>query len=55
MPFNLKHKIYEFRLFLKVFYFVSKGSYIITEFRCLLIDRVLQLYTLEHVEVNTAY
>jgi len=40
--FNIKHKINEFSLFLKVllFIFVSKGSLNIPEYRCLLIGRV---------------
>jgi len=37
----MKHKVYEFCLFLKILYFVYKESYI----QRLLIARVLQLYT----------
>ena len=33
LTFNIKHKIYEFSLYLKVLYFVSKGSLIIPEYR----------------------
>ena len=37
------------------FYFVSKGSLSIPEYRRLLINRVLQLYTMEPVVENIAY
>ena len=40
---------------LKVLSFECKGSLNIPELRCLLIGRVLQLYTMEHVVENIAY
>ena len=37
------------------FYFVSKGSLNIPEYRCRFIGRVLQMYTMEPVVENIAY
>ena len=37
----MKHNIYEFSLFLKILYFVIKGSLNIPEYRRLFIGRVL--------------
>ena len=52
----MKHKIYEFSLFLKNLCFVPKGSLNIPEYRCLLIGRVyMYLYTIEPVVENIAY
>ena len=51
----MKHNIYEFSLFLKIFCFVPKGSVTIPEYRCLLIGRVQNLYTIEHAVENIAY
>ena len=51
----MKHKIYELSLFLKIFYFVSKESFNIPEYRCLLSDRVLQLYTIKPAVKNIAF
>ena len=51
----MKHNIYEFCLFLKILYFLSKGSLNIPEYRCLLIGRVQYLYTIEHAVENIAY
>ena len=49
----MKHNIYKFGLFLKILYFVSKGSLKIPEYRYLLIGRVQYLYTIEHdVEIG---
>ena len=53
--FNMNDKIYEFSLFLKILYFVSKGPFNIPEYRCLLIGRVQYLYTIEHAVENIAY
>ena len=49
----MKHNIYEFSLFLKILYYVFKGSLNIPEYRCLLIDCVL--YTIEPTVENIAY
>ena len=51
----MKHNVYEFSLFLKILYFVSKGSLNIPEYRCLLISRLQYLYTIEHAVENIAY
>ena len=51
----MKHHIFEFSLFSKIFCFVSKGSFNIPESRCLLICRVQYLYTIEHAVENIAY
>ena len=40
---------------MKILYFVSKGSLIIPEYRCLLIGRVQYLYTIEHALENIIY
>ena len=50
----MKQKIYEFSLFLKDLYFVSKGSLNIPEHRRLFMGRVLQLYTMKPVLENIA-
>ena len=50
---NIKHNIYEICLFLKILYFLSKGSLNIPEYRCLLIVHVQ--YTIEHAVENIAY
>ena len=42
----MKHN--EFSLFLKILCFVPKGSLTIPDYRCLLIGRVQNLYTIEH-------
>jgi len=52
---NMKHNIYEFSLFFKILCFVSKGTLNIPEYRCLLIGRVHDLYTIEHAVGNIAY
>ena len=51
----MNDKIYEFSLFLKILYFVSKGPFNIPEYRCLLIGRVQDLYTIEHAVENIAF
>ena len=51
----MKQNIYEFSLFLKILYFVSKGSLNIPEYRCLLIGGIQYLYTIEHAVENIAY
>ena len=51
----MKHKIYELSLFLKILYFVSKGSSNIPEYRCLLIGRLQYLYTIEPAVENIEY
>ena len=51
----MKLNIYEFSLFLKILCFVSKVSLNIPEYRCLLIDRILYFYTIEHAVENIAY
>ena len=52
---HIKHNIYEFGLFLKILYFLSKVFLNIPEYRFLLIGRVQYLYTIEHVVKNIAY
>ena len=47
IPFVRFTNIYEFSLFLKILCFISKGSLNIPEYRCLLIGRVLHLYTIQ--------
>ena len=51
----MKHNIYEFSLFLKILYFVFKGSLNIPEYRYLLIGRLQYSYTIEHALENIAY
>ena len=51
----MKHNIYEFSLFLKILYFIPKGSLNIPEYRCLLIGRVQFLYAIETVGENIVY
>ena len=51
----MKQNIYEFSLFLKILYFVSKGSLNIPEYRCLLIGGIQYLYTIEHAVENIPY
>ena len=41
--------------FLKILYFVSKGSFNIPEYGCMLIGRVLQLYTMEPAAEDIAF
>ena len=50
--FKMKHKIYEFSLFLKFFCF---GSLNIPEYRSLLIGRVLQLHKMEPAVKNIEF
>ena len=45
---NIKHKICKFSLFLKVLFFLSKGSLNIREYRRLFIGRVLQIWKISH-------
>ena len=51
----MKHNIQEFSLFLKIFYFVSKGSLNFSEYRFLLFGRVQYLYIIEHAVENIAF
>ena len=51
----MKHKTYEFSLFLKIFYFLFKGSLNILEYRCLLIGSVQYLHTIEPAVENIVY
>ena len=51
----MKHKIYELCLFLNIFYFESKESLNIPEYRCLLIGRVQYLDTIEPAVKIIAY
>ena len=51
----MKHNIYEFSLFLKILYNVFKGSLNIPKYRCLLIDCVLYLHTIEPAVENIEY
>ena len=51
----MKHKIYEFSLFFKILYFVSKGFLNISDHRCLLIGLIQLLYTKEPAVKNIAY
>ena len=44
-----------FKKYFKILYFVSKGSLNIPEYRCLVICRVLYLYTIEPAVKNIAY
>ena len=51
----MKHNIYEFCLFLKILYFLLKGSFNIPEYRCLLIGHVQYLYTIDRAVEDIAY
>ena len=51
----MKHNIYEFSLFLKILYVISKGSLNNLEYICPLIGRVQFLYSIETVLENIAY
>ena len=53
--FNIEHKNYQFSLFFKILYMLSKGSLNVPEYRRLLIGHVLQLYPMEPAVENIAF